>query len=111
MQDNDIKTYSIHNERKSVVAKIFLRVLKNKLYKYMTSVSRNVYIDKLDEIVNKYNNTYHSTVRMRPVDVNPSTQIDFNEENNKDNPKFEVGDHERISKHKNIFAKDCFKLV
>ena len=111
MQDNDIKTYSIHNEGKSVVAKIFLGTLQNKLYKYMTSVSRNVFIDKLDKIVNKYNNTYYSTVRMRPGDVNPTSYIDFNEENDKDNPKFEVGDHERISKHKNIFAKGCFKLV
>ena len=59
LEDNGIEMYSIHNERKSVVVEIFIRTLKNKIYKYMTSVSKNVYIDKLDEIVNKYNNTYH----------------------------------------------------
>ena len=53
--------YSTHNEGESVVAEIFIRTLKNKIYKYMTSISQNVYIDKLDDIVNKYNNTYHST--------------------------------------------------
>ena len=59
LEDNGIEMYSVHNERKSVVVEIFIRTLKNKIYKYMTLVSKNVYIDKLDEIVNKYNNTYH----------------------------------------------------
>ena len=54
--------YSTHNEQKSVFAERFIRTLKNKIYKYMTSVSKNVYIDKLDDIVHKYNNTYHSTI-------------------------------------------------
>ena len=61
--------YSVHNEGKSAVAERFIRTLKNKSYKYMTSVSKNVYIDKLDDIVNKYNNTYHSTIKMKPADV------------------------------------------
>ena len=61
--------YSIHSEGKSVVAERFIRILKNKIYKYMTSVSKNIYVNKLDYIVNKYNNTYHSTIRMKPVDV------------------------------------------
>ena len=65
--------YSTHNEGKSVVAEKFVRTLKNKIYKYMTSISTNVYIHKLDDIVNKYNNTYHSTIKMKPVDVKPST--------------------------------------
>ena len=71
----------------------------------MTSVSKNVYIDKLDDVVNKYNNTNHSTIKMKPADVNSSTYINFTIENNKDKQKFEVGDHVRISKYKNIFGK------
>ena len=63
-----------------------------------------MYIDKSDDIVNKYNNTYHKTIKMKPVDVNPSMYIDLNKENNKEGPKFEVGDNVRISKYKNIFA-------
>ena len=61
--------YSTHNEGKSVVGERFIRTLKNKIYKYMNSISKNVYIDKLDDIVNKYNNTCHSTIKMKPVDV------------------------------------------
>ena len=61
--------YSIHNERKSVVAERFIRKLKTKIYKYMNSVSKNVYIDKLDDIVGEYNNTYHRTIKMKSVDV------------------------------------------
>ena len=64
--------YSTHNEGKSIVAERFIKTLKNKVYKYMTSLSRNVYIDILDDIVNKYNNTY-STIRMKPVDVKSNT--------------------------------------
>ena len=64
-----------------------------------------MYIDKLADIVNKYNNTYHRTIKRKPVDVESRTYIDFDKENNKRDPKFEVNDHERISKYKNIFAK------
>ena len=60
---------STHNEEISVVAERVIRTLKNKIYKYMTSISKNVYIDKLDDIVNKYYNTYHSTIKMKPVDA------------------------------------------
>ena len=77
--------YSIYNEGKSVVAERFIRTLKTKIYKYMTSISKNVYIDKLDDIVNEYNNTYHRTIKMKPVDVKDNTYIDFKKEaNNKD---------------------------
>ena len=62
-------------------------------------------INKLDNIVNKYNNAYHSTIKMKPVDVKSSTYIDFDKKSNKEDPKFKVGDHVRISKYKNIFAK------
>ena len=68
--------YSIHNEGKSVVAERFIRTLKTKIYKYMTSISKNVYINKLDNTVNEYNNTYHSTIKMKPVDVKDNTYID-----------------------------------
>ena len=95
----------IHNEEKSVVAERFIRKLKNKIYKHTTSVSKNVYIDKLNDIVNEYNNTYHRTIKMKPVDVKDNIYIDFEKEVDDKDPKFKVGDHVRISKYKNIFAK------
>ena len=85
--------YSIHNERKSVVAERFIRTLKTKTYKYMASVLKNVYIDKLDDIVNQYNNTYHRTIKMKPVDVKDNVYIDFSKEVNNKDSKFKVGDH------------------
>ena len=104
-KDNDIEMYSIHNEGKSVVSKRFIRTLKNKIYKYMTSISKNVYINKLDDIVNEYNNTYHRTIKMKPVNVKDNIYIDFEKEVNDKDPKFKFGDNIRISKYKNIFAK------
>ena len=71
----------------------------------MTSASKNVYIDKLDDIVDEYNNACHRTIKMKPVDVKNNTYIDFNKEVNDKNPKFKVGDHVGIYKYKNIFAK------
>ena len=104
-KDNDIQMYSIHNEGKSVVAERFIRTSKNKIYKCMTSVSKNVCIEKLDDIVNEYNNTYHRTIKTKPVDVKDNTYIDFEKEVNNKDPKFKVVDNGRISKYKNIFAK------
>ena len=78
--------------------------MKIKIYKYITSVSKNVYIDKLDDIVECNNNTYHRTVKVKPVDVKDNTYIDFNKEINDKNPKFKVGDNVKISKYKNIFC-------
>ena len=69
LQVKNIELYSTHNERKSFVSEIFIRTLKNKIYKYMTLISKNVYTDKLDDIVNKYNNTYHRAIKIKPVDV------------------------------------------
>ena len=69
--------YSIHNEGKSVVAERFIRTLKTKIYKYMTSISKNVYINKLNDIVNEYINTYHRTIKIKPADVKDNTYIDF----------------------------------
>ena len=101
---------SIHNEGKSVVAERFIRTLKTKIYKYITSLSKNVYIDNLNDIVNECSNTHHRTIKMKPVDVKNNKYIDSMEQhsskevNDKD-PKFKVGDHVRMSKYKNIFAK------
>ena len=89
--------YSIYNEGKSIAAKRFIRTLKNKIYKCMTAISKNVYIDKLDDIVNEYNNTYHRTIKMKPVNVKDNTYIDFEKEVNYKDPKFKIGDHVRIS--------------
>ena len=104
-RENGMEMYSANNERKSVVAERFIRTLKNKIYKYMNSVSKNVCIDKLDDTVNKYNSTYHSTGKMKPVDVEQNTYIGSSKEINDKNPKFKIGDKIRISKYQNIFAK------
>ena len=96
--------YSTNNEGKSVVAERSIRTLKSKIYKYMTSISKNVYIDKLDDIVDEYNNTY-TTIKMKPIDVEDNTYINTDKDTNDKDPKFKVGDHVRISKYKNIFAK------
>ena len=103
---------SIHNEGKSVDER-FIKTLKTKIYKYLTSVSKNVYIDKLDDMVNEYNNTYRITTKTKLVDVTDNTYIDsieLSRTNDKD-PKFKVGDHVRIYKHKNIFAKGYTPLI
>ena len=105
LEKNDIEMYSTHNEEKSVVAERFIRTIKNKIYKHVISISKNVYINKLDDIVNEYNNTKNTTTKMKPIDVKVNTYIDFGKEVNDNDPKFKVGDHVRISKYKNIFAK------
>ena len=97
--------YSTHNEGKSVVAERFIKTLKSKIYKYMTSISKYVYMCILDDIVDEYNNTYHTTIKMKPIDVKDNTYINTSKEINKKDPKFKVGDCVRISKYKNIFAK------
>ena len=76
----------------------------------MTSITKNVYINKLDDIVNKYNNTYHRIITMKIVNVNPNMYINFNKENNKEGSKFKVGDHIRISKYKKFCKRLCSKL-
>ena len=110
LDKNDIEIYSTHNEGKSVVAERFNRALKNKIYRCMTSVSNNVYINKLDDIVNKYNNSYHSTMKIKPVDVNSNTYIDFSKKINDENPKFKIGYNVRISKYKNLFQKVTLQI-
>ena len=98
LEKNDIEMYSTHNEGKSVVTERFTRTIKNKIYKHMTSISKNVYIDKLDDVVNEYNNTKHRTTKMKPIDVKDNTYIDFGKKVNDNDPKFKVGDHVRIIK-------------
>ena len=105
LKDNGIAMYSTHIEGKSVVAERFIRTLKNKTHKFMTSISKNVYIGILDNIVKKYNHTYHSTIKMKPIDVKSSKYIYFDKKNNNEDPKVKVDDHVRLSKYKNIFGK------
>ena len=97
--------YSTHNVGKSVAAEIFTSILKNEKYKHMTSISRNVYVDNIDDTVNEYNNTYHRKFKMKPNDVKDNTYIDSIKEANDEDLKFEVGDNVRISIYKSIFAK------
>ena len=96
--------YSTYNEGKSVVVERFIRTLKNKLYKHMTTADKNVYYDVLDDIVNEYNNTEHNTIKMKPIDLGDN-KIVYIDEHNEKNSRFKVGDRVRISKFKNIFAK------
>ena len=97
---------SIHNGGKSVVAEGFIRTSKTKIYRYMTSISKNVYINKLDDIVNEYNNRYHRTNKVKPVDVKDNTYIDLmvlSRSIDKD-PEFKVGDHVRIFEVQKYFC-------
>ena len=97
--------YSAYNIGKSVVAERFIRMLKNKIFKRMTAVSKNVSFDVLDNIVNKYNNTNYRTIKMKPIDVTSDSYAEYNKDSNEKDPKFKVGDRVRISNYKNIFAK------
>ena len=106
--------YSTYNEGKLVVAERFIRTLKNKSYKHMTATGRNVYYDVLDDVVNKYKNTKHSTIKMKPIDAKDTTKSSslerknervYIDEHNEKDSRFKVGDRVRISKFKNIFAK------
>ena len=113
LSDNNIIVYSTNNEGKSLVAERFIRTLKNKLYKHMTATGKNVYYDVLDDIVNEYNNTKHSTIKMKPIDVKNTKKSSaiarnkrvYMDERNERDSRFKVGDRVRISKFKNIFAK------
>ena len=104
LSDNDIIMYSTYNEGKSVVAERFIRTLKNKLYKHMTATGKNVYYDVLDDAVNKYNNTKHNTIKMKPKDVKDGNKRVYIDEHNEKSARFNVGDSVRISKFKNIFS-------
>ena len=103
--DNDINMYSTYNEGKSVVVERFIRTLKNKLYKHMMATGKNVYYDVSDDVVNKYNNTKHSTIKMKPIDFGDNNKRVYIDEHNEKDSRFKVGDRVRISKLKNMFAK------
>ena len=93
LERNYLEMYSTHNEGKSVIAKTFIRTLKNKIYKYMASVSKTVYIDKLDDIVKKYKNAYHSRIKMKPVDIKSNAYIESSKEINHKSSKIKIGDN------------------
>ena len=98
LKENDIEMYSTFNEGKSVVAERFIKTLKNKIYKHVTTIGENVYIDDLDDIVKKYDNTVHSSIKMKPKDVTDDSFVEYSEETNEKDLKFKVGDNVRISK-------------
>ena len=104
IEESEIEMYLTHDEGKSFVAGRFIKTSKNEIHKYMTSMSKNMYIDKLN-IVNKYNNIYHTTIKKNPSALNQAYILTLNKENNKEGSNFKVGDIVRISKYKNIFAK------
>ena len=93
------------NEGRFVVAERLIRTLKNKIFKYITSILKYLYIDKLDDIVDEYNIKYYRAIKMKPINVKSSTYIDFDIKNNDKDPKFRISDQVRILKYKNIFAK------
>ena len=105
LSGNNIIMYSTYNEGKSVVAERFIRTLKNKLYKHMAATGKNVYFDVLDDVVNKYNNTKHSTIKMKTTDVKDNNKREYIDEHNEKDSRFKAGDRVRISQFKNIFAK------
>ena len=78
LKENHIEMYSTYNEGKSVVAEIFIRILRNKIYKHMIAVSKNVYFDVLDDIVDEFNNTYHTAIKMKMVDVKSDSYAECN---------------------------------
>ena len=105
--------YSTYNEEKSyylVIAERFIRALKNKIFKHLTAVSKNLYFDVLDNIVNKNNNTVHRTIKMKPVNVTSDSYSDYNEDSNKTDSIFKVDDHVRISKYKTLLLKNILKI-
>ena len=94
----NIKMYSIYNQGKSVVAEKFIRALKNKIYKHMTAVLNNFYCDVLDDIIKKYNNKVHRTIKMKPIDVTSDSYTAYNEDSNENDPKFKVADRVRTTR-------------
>ena len=107
LYDNGIEIYSALNKWKSVVAERFIRTLKNKIYKHMAAVSENVYIEKLDERIDKYNKTYLKTIKMMYLGVNSGTYNEHCVEYNDKDPKYKVGDHMRILKYKIFSQREC----
>ena len=105
LKENNREMYLTYNKGKSVATERFIRTFKNNIYKHMTAVSKNVYFYVFDDIVDKYNNTYHSIIKMEPIDVNSNSYDEYNVDFNDKDLKLKIGYHVRISKYKNIFAK------
>ena len=105
LKKNYREMFSTNNEGKSVIAERFIEILKKKIYKYMTSVSKSMRVDKVDDIVNKYDNAYHNAIKMKPVEVKSNTYIDSSKGINNKDPKSKIGGIVRISKYKIVFAK------
>ena len=105
LRNNDMEIYPAHNEEKYVVDERFIRNLKNKTYKYMTATSTNMYIHKLNDIVNECNSIYHRTIKTKPSAVKSSTYIGIVFANNDKDTEFEFPDSVRISKYRNVSAK------
>ena len=97
--------YSTYNEGQSVVAERFIKTLKNKIFKHMAAISKNVYFDMLDDVVDIYNNTVHKRMKMKPADVTYDSYAECNKDSNVTKPKFKLSDHVRISKYKNILSE------
>ena len=102
---SNIEICSTYKEAKPVAAERFITTLKNKIFKHISAVSKNVYLDVLDDIVNKYNNTVHRTITMNPTDVTSDFYAEYNEDSDENDPKSNVGDRVGISKCKNFFAE------
>ena len=109
LSSNDIIMYSTFNEGKSVVAERFIRTLKNKLYKHMTATGKNVYYDVLDDIVNEYNNTKHSTIKMKPKDVKNDEHV-YIDEHDKRSARYNVGDRVEYLNLKTYLLKDILLI-
>ena len=107
---NDIEMYSTNNEGISVISERFNRTLKTKIYKYMTSISKTVHVDQLDDIVNKYNNTFHTTIQMKPFDVKSKAYIDSSKEINNKNPKFKIAILLKYQNIKTFLQKVTFQI-
>ena len=97
--------YSTYNKGNSFAAERFIRTLKSKIFKHKTAISKNFYFDVLHDIVDKYNNPVHKAIKMKPIDVTGDSYAEYHDDFNKKDLKFKAGDHVRISKYKNIFAK------
>ena len=102
---NGIEIYPTYNEEKSDVAERFIRMLKNKIFKHMTAISKSVYLNVLDDIVNKYKNADHKTIKIKPIDVTSDSYAKYDKDSYVTKPKLKFGDNVRISKYRNIFAK------
>ena len=96
--------YSTNNEGMSAVGERFVRTLKNRIYKHMRAISKNVYFDVLNDIVEEYKNTYYRTTKIKPIYVKYDSFAEYNKESNEKDPKFKVGDNVRFSKYNNIFC-------